>query len=1277
MTIFTEGQDPLDQGLDPSQPAGRMPTGVPEPAPFTAPGSNTVIAAAFRQNNPVVSVLDAITRSRPDMTPVPGYDPVARLKGTKDDDLIDQSIADVNPAQTDARIAKKQAEQKDQQTLASSGGFGTIASIAAGATDPSWFIPILGEVKGAEAAGLAVRALRGMGEGAAKSAVSEAALQASQVTRTPTESANNIATNTLLMGLVGGGLGMLDRTERAAANDSLDAVRNDLSPSPVQFPPSGAPALRVARQMPDGSVRIGEPGQIHVDLMTKAELATDSDSPEVAASMGYANANGEFLTRQQALEFAQKNEPARAAFSAQQPEFGLDAATYNEATQPRLPFHDEAAIVPHEEIEPKTLTSSLSAAESDARTMKLSRILLPDNMMTALKETPFIGNAINYSSKVLMNFSPTLRVFSSDSMVAKRALGDMAETSLRFTQADSGITTARGGVPIDRMVKMQTHEGQLTGSQILRDAFVQYRALSDSRAPIIAAGIQDVRGQAPGKLSFDAFKSEVSGAMTAGDVHAIPEVQQAAQQIRSKVLEPVKQMAQRTMGPDGKPMLGEELEAPKGDKSFFPRVWNKQALAANYNGAKKIFADWLEGQQGIKAAAKERITGLNDRLQAASQKLERAKTDESRIAAQADHDAIRIRIEKEIADWEGKSSQEAKSALKTRAEAERARAEKQAEGTYQGKGERLTGADGAIDRAVAAIMKSPRDLTREELENRAAEIMNRINVTPDGRLPYDTASGGMSAPVPNDAQAVRGSLNARDFAIPTSLVRDFVNTDTEHVIAAHLRATIPDIHLTDRFGDIEMSDVMRRLDEEYDARLSQAKSSKQQVDLDTEKKAMVRDLAATRDRIRGIYGFELAKTQPNAARIANAARNFNLITDLGTSVFNRMTDSINAVYRHGFMNVMGDGYLPFFKSMVGMGEGFATASRQSMKDMGVGIDSAIGHLSHQYADVIDNTMPGSKFERALGWAADKSMMVNLHGPWTDGMKTVAGTVAAADFLRTAERVSKGEHTAADTQRLAQAGIDQNMAGRIWAAYSDGGGQEFGKGTHVANTADWADTQARDVFSAAIARDADMAVLTPGAEKPLWMSGPVVSLLGQYKSFVAAAHEKVLISNLQQMDARTLQGLIASVGMGMMSYLAYTLWSGAPTSDRPQDWIKEGVSRSAILGWFSEINSMQAKFTGGKTDMFQAIGADKPLSRRQSNGALSELLGPTYSKLEGIAGGVNDASHGTWTAMDTHKMRQAVFLQNLFLVRRLFDHVEDGVNENLGIKPLDRESWPVH
>ena len=91
-----------------------------------------------------------------------------------------------------------------------------------------------------------------------------------------------------------------------------------------------APQLVVARKMPDGTVRFGKPGQIHVDLMTTKELGAASDSPEVASSMGYANSEGKFLNRDEALKFAMQNEPKRAAWSAQQPEFGLDAATYGD-----------------------------------------------------------------------------------------------------------------------------------------------------------------------------------------------------------------------------------------------------------------------------------------------------------------------------------------------------------------------------------------------------------------------------------------------------------------------------------------------------------------------------------------------------------------------------------------------------------------------------------------------------------------------------------------------------------------------------------------------------------------------------------------------------------------------------------------------------------------------------------------------------------------------------------------------------------------------------------
>lgn len=110
------------------------------------------------------------------------------------------------------------------------------------------------------------------------------------------------------------------------------------APSPEAVAASNVtppPALVVARKLPDGSIKLGEPGEVHSDLMTRTELnAAGPSPPEIEASMGYATQDGRFLTRMEALDFAKRNEPARAAFSAQQPEHGLEAATYFEATRP-------------------------------------------------------------------------------------------------------------------------------------------------------------------------------------------------------------------------------------------------------------------------------------------------------------------------------------------------------------------------------------------------------------------------------------------------------------------------------------------------------------------------------------------------------------------------------------------------------------------------------------------------------------------------------------------------------------------------------------------------------------------------------------------------------------------------------------------------------------------------------------------------------------------------------------------------------------------------------
>ena len=146
-------------------------------------------------------------------------------------------------------------------------------------------------------------------------------------------------------------------------------------------------------------------------------------------------------------------------------------------------------------------------------------------MPSWLKAIPYAGPGAQAVGNVLNKFSPTLRVFSSDSIVAKRAMADMAETPLLFEDNAKGIPTTHGGPPLDRLIKTQSRQLMMATNDHLEKAFVAYRyGSTPPRFPMQQAGIEDVRKIAGGKMSFSQFKAAVSEALYSGDVHAVPQV---------------------------------------------------------------------------------------------------------------------------------------------------------------------------------------------------------------------------------------------------------------------------------------------------------------------------------------------------------------------------------------------------------------------------------------------------------------------------------------------------------------------------------------------------------------------------------------------------------------------------------------------------------------------------------------------------------------------------------------------------------------------------------
>lgn len=102
--------------------------------------------------------------------------------------------------------------------------------------------------------------------------------------------------------------------ERARSIDKLTTAQQDRygleSETYNEARQNGAPLL-VARQMPDGSVRVGGPGKLHFDLIDDNELEAKSvgfvDIND--SQMGFVTPQGKFLSRGQAVDWIKKNQP--------------------------------------------------------------------------------------------------------------------------------------------------------------------------------------------------------------------------------------------------------------------------------------------------------------------------------------------------------------------------------------------------------------------------------------------------------------------------------------------------------------------------------------------------------------------------------------------------------------------------------------------------------------------------------------------------------------------------------------------------------------------------------------------------------------------------------------------------------------------------------------------------------------------------------------------------------------------------------------------------------
>lgn len=808
--------------------------------------------------------------------------------------------------------------------------------------------------------------------------------------------------------------------------------------------------------------------------------------------------------------------------------------------------------------------------------------------------------------KALSGVTPITRAVASPSAETRRAMARLTEDALLRNKNAEGVPS---DISVYRRIEMRRAD-LATGLVGLEDQFLQYRMGGGGRASGVKASLQDAAGQTGGKMTRAQFAEEVGRSLIRGDKSDIAEVQTAAELIRKTVFDPLKEAAiENGLLPEG--------VSSQVAESYLTRVYNREMIAARrkayrdadgnlQDGFEDRIAKWLEGRQ---ARIAEEYKVAQSATRAARSALDEQK-------------ALASELGGETGAKFGPAIEKAESRL--------ARAE-----NYQSELTALSSASPA------------------ELQSIASEITDRVLSMEDLGTAYKPVA------------VKRGPLKELTLTIPTKDIEDFLIMDADRVARVYHRVMSADVELTRRFGRADMEPAFEKIRDDYSLLRRDLEDEAELAKLHKNMDRDIRDLSAVRDMIRGTYAMP---DNPNGLfyRVARTTKTLNFLRLLGGMTISAIPDTMRPMFVHGPMRFMRDGLLPLMSNW----QGVKLAAHEA-RIAGAALEMALDSRAYKMADVADEFGMGrTGFERGMDYASSKFGLLSLMSPWNDALKKFSGMISQTRTLEVSTAWASGGKVAKkDIERLANLGIDRNMAGRIADQFQKFGEDQAG-GLKWANTAEWSDTEAAEFYRAALGKEVDKMIVTPSpGEKPLWMSSQVGQIISQFQSFTLSSMQRVLMAGLQQRDASALAGFIGMASMGMLTYYLKTMLSFGVNeghdklSDDPMQWVMEGIDRSGAMGYAFTFDRALDVATRGNLSLRSTLGGEE-LSRWRQREGVTGMLGPTLGTMQDMYAVMGGVASGEPSEADIGAARRLIPGQNLFYWRWLFDEAEEGLSEYL-------------
>jgi hypothetical protein len=814
-------------------------------------------------------------------------------------------------------------------------------------------------------------------------------------------------------------------------------------------------------------------------------------------------------------------------------------------------------------------------------------------------------------------WTPVFRVIKQKtSLTAKTIMSDLLDTPLLKLKNTKEWGFQSSGKSIETDMRMM-RVGEIESHKLVKDEYINYikRVQGTEKVPQTNLGLalhnkmtKNTQPQMMDRMSLDQFSHEVTRARLNGFNHAVPEVSNAARHTQKKVYGPlfeeIQQLKIREM-----PIISEL------------RFWESQLKTMRKKGEmSKTYTSKVDGVQET-----YNISRIEKTIDELNQRLKNVKT-------RGVNDYINIIYVKNAIE---KNPARFKDIIK-----------------------------GHFKRAGVLINESKLNQLVKDLSGHFPFVRFEKTV---GDLTERYAFNR-----PRYARAVRArELNLDRIAQEELLDGGFIMSDIFALQKTYARQIIPDILLTRKYGDPnglgvrfiedgEMSGFnpgLITVANEYNFKLI-GKKGKARDALIKERDQVLTDLEASIELIRGTYGLP-ANPHAWSSVAMRTMKHYNALTML-TGFAAAIPDVARTVMTSGIKRGFKTQF-EMFSDFLDGGTIFKMGKKEA-QSFGEAVDMVTGQRAMLFADVGDMFGLASKLESGLGKAsAFNFMYVNLMSRWTEMAKSMASVTIGSRILEDSIRWTKGSLPDKWKTALSSSGINQDMARRIAVQFEKHG--EKTKHNFMANTAKWEDEAAVDAFGAALNKDINITIVTPGlGDTPLWMSSELGSTFAQFKKFAISATQRMLMRGMQEKDLDFLFGSMLLMGSGMLIDKIYTEFRFG------RDYSKQSLTtkllnafdRSGLAGIYTDINKAIETLTDNRIGIGPLVGESKPFgsSNRWKAGTIG---GPTGGQIYNIFDILYDVGGNQYNHHTAKNVRRLIPFQNVWYLDWLFDDIQKGLH----------------